>query len=85
MNVWNKFRSTHFVQYFWNISLRTTIINLMVELEEMLGDHQSFWRVHPLEAVNVCTIFHGNQSNTCQDIFIWTAVVERLTDQHCHP
>lgn len=41
MNVWNKFRSTHFVQYFWNISLRTTIINLMVELEEMLGDHQS--------------------------------------------
>ena len=31
-------------------------------------------KLHPLWTINVCTKFHGNPSNSCLDISVWTKV-----------
>lgn len=50
------------------------IFDLMVALEQKLGDHQS--RLNPLQTINICTIFQGNWSNSCWDVSVWTTVVD---------
>lgn len=45
--------------------------------------HQSHWDLLSGN-MNVCTIFHGNPSNSSWDISFWIKVVDQPTDRHCH-
>ncbi len=59
-------------------------VNLVMAMKGKSGDHQSL-RIHLLGTMYVGTEFHGNPSNSCWDISVWTKVVDRPTNWCCHP
>lgn len=49
-----------------NFALKTPKANLMVALEETLGDHQSQYRIYHLGPMNVCTTFRTQKQTQTQ-------------------
>lgn len=49
----------------------------MVGLKEKKHVITKVFKIHPMGTSNICSEFHGNLSNSCKDISVWT---KGLTD-----
>lgn len=54
-----------------------------MELVKTSGDHKLDWDFFPPGNMTGCTKLHGNQSNTSQNIAVWTKVVDKMTNAQC--
>ncbi len=80
MNIWTRFHGNLYNTH-QDISLKAKNVDLMVALNEKLGDHQS-------EGFILWGPFHcpDNPSNSCKsNISFWTKVADHQTDWHFHP
>lgn len=53
-----------------------------MKLGKTSGDHQLDWDFSPGNMTG-CTKLHGNQSNTSQNIAVWTKVIDKMTNSQC--
>lgn len=77
--------SWHSIQYFWRPFTQNQKFQPHSNTREKIrGSPKKAW-FHPLGTKNVWISLHDNLSSICQDISVWTEVVDRPTDWHCLP